>query len=198
MKRKAIRKYLLAGALGVLPLGLPNHANASIKINEIVTNPQQDHDSSGGITGSDEFFELYNPSDSSVDLTNWRLELIDTTPETKTLEGIISPFGYSVIMNPPGQQNNNGRVELYDNASTLVDAFTYGNWDDGNILDNAPSGNILYGLLDESLSRFPDGSDFFIKTRATPGAPNVPEPISGAILATGGLLTLLSRRKYSK
>ena len=196
MKQKTIRNYLLAGLVSALPLSFNNYANASVKINEIVTDPRQDHNGSGGlISTADEFFELYNPSDSSVDLTNWRLELIDTTPETKTLEGIISPFGYSVIMNPPGQQNDNGRIELYNNSNSLIDEISYGNWNDGNILDNAPSGNVLNGIFDESLSRYPDGSDNWIKTRATPSAPNVPAPTTG-IIFTAGLLSLLSRRKY--
>ncbi len=194
MKQKTIRNYLLAGLVSALPLSFNNYANASIKINEIVTDPQQDHDGSGIIGSSDEYFELYNPSDSPVDLTNWRLELIDATPETKTLEGIISPFSYSVILNPPGQQNVDGRIELYDPTNALINAITYGIWDDGNILDNLPDGGTS-GIFNESLSRFPDGSDNWLKTRATPGTPNVPAPTTGIIFTTG-LLSLLPKRKY--
>ncbi len=185
----------LVGA--VVVLGGASSAGANVRINEFVVDPQGDYNLSGGITDSDEFFELYNSGNSSVDLGGWRLELIDTTPATKSLDSIIGAKGYFLIINPVGAQNDNGRLELYDNSNTLVDAVSYGNWDDGNLLDNLPSGNSLLGVLDDSLSRVPDGSSNWIKTYATPGYSNgiIPEPFTASVLGWGVIGLLGSSRR---
>ncbi len=149
-----------------------------VTLNEIVTKPWQDYNGSGTITDSDEYFELYNASvTETYNLGGWRLELIDTTPESMTLESVVlAPKGFYVIQNPPGAQNNNGRLELYDNSSNLVDAVSYGNWEGST----APSGNAT-GLDDESLSRYPDGSIIWVKAPSSRGTTNNP-PTLGPFL----------------
>lgn len=69
-----------------------------LRINEVVTDPQQDWDDSAGGNGSpfdavpgngaisatDEWVELFNAGDTPVDLTEssgWTIEFVDTTPE---------------------------------------------------------------------------------------------------------------------
>ncbi len=151
-----------------------------IKINEIVVDPQQDHNKSGAITDSDEYFELYNSSKTNTyNLNGWVIELIDTTPETKTLTNIVlAPKSFYVIQNPVGAQNNNGEVRLWDNQSNLVDRVCYGTWTGATITNGNSS-----SLLDESLSRYPDGGSNWIKTLASCGRENNPPASEMSVLS---------------
>lgn len=151
---------------------------SQIVINEFVVDPEQDWDNSGTTNqGSDEWFELYNKGKKSIDLTGWTLYLIDTTPELEKLSGVINPGEHKVILNPAGTQNIDGRIELIDNQGDLIDSVSYGDFDDGNVDDNAPSGS-AQGVKNECLARDPDGQDTdqddldFIKTECTYGVSN--------------------------
>src|SRR3989338_6784388 len=53
-------------------------ASSQIRINEIVTNPQQDHNASGSVTDTDEYLELFNYSGQPNSLQGWRVELYDS------------------------------------------------------------------------------------------------------------------------
>lgn len=195
--KRGISGYILSG---ITALSLANVIKASpITINEFVVDPQVDrygafnNEPDGNITSSDEYFELFNSGNEDVNLTGWRLDLIDTTFESESLEGMISSEGFFVVSNPVGAQNNNGALELYDSSNNLVDRVIYGDWEGGN---GIPDGN-SNTLEDESLSRFGDGSDNWIKTVGTPGSNNVPEPSSGlALVGFGGYC--VSRRKRRK
>ena len=168
-----------------------SHAR-DLYFNEMVVDPQRDWDISGSITPSDEWFELYNSDSEPFSLTGIELRLIDTTPESMMLDpySSIAPNGRLVVLNPPGMQNNDGRIELYDTITgTLIDGVSYGNWT-GNSL-GIPNGNAT-GLSDEALARFPDGSPDFSKTFATYGTPNVSSP---GIFALGGLAALVIGRR---
>ncbi len=142
-----------------------------IKINEFVVDPKQDHNQDERISDSDEFFELFNWSFSeSYNLTGWKFELVDATPETYYFDNaILAPRSFYVIQNPRGAQNNNGQLKLVDNFENLIDSVTYGNWERRNSIFDGNSS----GVSDESLSRFPDGSINWIKTYATPGLQNI-------------------------
>jgi hypothetical protein len=148
-----------------------------VLINEFVTNPQTDWDGSGSIGFSDEWFELHNPESSSIIIDNWHLKLIDSSIETENLSGTIPAGGYLTILNPVGHQNDDGRIELYDNLNNLVDSVSYGNYNDGNISDNAPDGTAA-SIFDECIARYPDGIDTevdsndFIKTLCTYNSQN--------------------------
>lgn len=140
-------------------------------INELVVDPQMDRTGDGKITSSDEYVEIYFERDLPVNIDGWRLELIDTTPETIYLKGEVNQK-YFIIANPRGEQNNNGRIELYDGLGNLVDAVTYGNWDDGSgQLSPVPNGNAS-SLTNEALARCPDGSTNWIKTFSSMGFSN--------------------------
>lgn len=191
--RRGLRNYFLSSAV---LFGAASYSNADLlKINEIVVDPQQDHDGSGNISPNDEYVEIKNISSAPVDLYGYLLLLIDSTPEGISLTsfGSLNAGEYLVIQNPEGAQNNDGMIELRDVNYDLADIVTYGNWDDGNTSDNWPSGNSS-GLEDESLSAFPDGENYYLKTSATRGYVNVPEP-RGLFLAGAGLAALLSARK---
>jgi len=148
-----------------------------ILINEFVVDPQTNWNGVGGIGTQDEWFELYNPQPIHIDLTNWTLLLIDSGTSTEILDGIIPALGYLLILDPEGSQSNDGRLELYDADSQLVDVVTYGDYDDGDISDNAPDGN-SQDLTDECLARVPNGvdtdvdADDFMKTLCTQGFEN--------------------------
>ena len=167
MKTNLLKNFIGVSAI-VLSL---NAQERNVKINEMVVDPQQDYTQDGRITGSDEFFELINYSqDISYNLNGWKLELIDSTPETYFFDNItFFPKSFYVIQNPRGAQNDNGQVKLIDNNGNLVDSVTYGTWEGQNgIFDGS-----ALGIFNESLSRFPDGSMNWIKTYATPNLENV-------------------------
>lgn len=168
-----------------------SHAR-DLYVNELVPDPQQDWNGSGSVTTLDEWLELTNLGVNPISLAGMELRLIDTTPESMMLDsyGSIAPNGRLVVINPPGMQNDNGRIELYNTITgTLVDGFSYGNWP-GNIW-NVPNGNAT-GISDESISRFPEGSNYFSKTTATYGTPNVSAP---GVFAIGGLAALVVGRR---
>lgn len=168
---------------GVLIFGIfvmvLNIVSANIYINEFTVDPKTDWGASGGITSSDEFFELYNNGGLDIDLNNWKLILNDSTNEEQNLSGNITAGGFFVMLNPAGIQNNDGQLILYDDSGTEIDKVTYGNWDDGNVSDNAPDGN-ANDVNDECLSRITDGQDTdidgddFIKGICTFGTANSP------------------------
>ena len=144
----------------------------SVYINEFVVDPQTDWSNSGSVTSSDEWFELYNDGPVSLNITGWNLSLNDSTPKIKTLFGVIPAKEYFTILNPIGSQNNNGQIILYDGFGNLIDSVSYGNWDDGNVSDNAPDGN-ADNESDECLARIPNGNDTdidkndFVKQKCT-------------------------------
>lgn len=98
-----------------------------------------------GGSSTDEFVELYNPTDSVVSLEGWRLSRkISTGAESNLLtvmSGEIKPFGYYLISHPDSediysadavystgnQLTNNYTVLLYSDAgNTLVDKVGMG------------------------------------------------------------------------
>ncbi len=166
-----------------------------IFVNEIVVDPQQDWNGSGTVSPSDEWFELYNPGPGRYNLYGKELHLIDTTPNALSLSnfGWLGAGERLVILDPEGMQNNNGRVEIFDVLTQkVVDGFSYGNWA-GNTT-NIPNGNAT-GIWNESLSRFPDASDNFVKTYATYGTANIPEPGTLALGGLAGLVGLSAMRR---
>ncbi len=145
---------------------------ASVLINEFTVDPQTDWNANNDSSGDsgDEWFEIFNNGESTVDLTNWQLFLIDTTNATENLTGSIEPNQYLIISNPTGAENNDGQLILKDSSGITIDSVTFGDW--ANTIDNAPTGN-ADSITNECLARFPDGTDSntdstdFIKTACT-------------------------------
>lgn len=153
-----------------------------VVLTEIVTDPQQDHgESSGGngvpfddipgsgtIGATDEFIEIYNGTDETIDLTNWSILMIDGTDETQVLDASTSDLFFSqggsveqlqagelvVIGNPDGSMNNSITVELFDGSGNTVDQVSI---EDANANDET----------DESYQRDEDG--FWQMGAASPG-----------------------------
>jgi hypothetical protein len=76
-------------------------------------------------TGGDEWVELTNRSEMSVDLSSY--SLVDASGATTTLSGTIEAGASTMILNPKGKLNNDSdSVTLYDGAGNTVDSVTYG------------------------------------------------------------------------
>lgn len=143
-----------------------------VLISEIVVDPQADHgDSSGGngipfdatpgtgtIGSTDEYIELYNGSENSVNLTGWSLLMADGTDVTQSLDqaslfslgGTVTEFQsgeFLVVGNPDGDMKNAISVTLFDDAASLVDSVT---------LDDANADN----LTNEAWMRAENGWDW--------------------------------------
>lgn len=131
---------------------------SAIKINEFVVDPKTDWDESGTIGPSDEWIELFNEDTIPVNLTDWKLLLVDSSPANQTLGGTIAIGEHLVILNPTGDLTMNGQIILYNSIGEKIDSVTYGDWDDDNIEDNAPDGD-ANNASDECLARIPDGAD---------------------------------------
>lgn len=131
---------------------------SAVKINEFTVDPQTDWDGSGGnATSSDEWIELYNDG-GDVNLSGWRIEMNDGTNEVEFLNDFLADGDFLTIVNPDGVMNNNGQILLFDSSDTLIDSVSYGDFDDGNLSDNAPDGNAV-DATDECLARENDGVD---------------------------------------
>ncbi len=161
-------------------------------INEVVLDPQQDwNDSEGGdgnlfnavpgtgtVTTSDEWIEIFNASGDTLDLSNWTLEMTDSTPETHVIGGgsgtevfvpasasvsSFSPGAYLVIGNPIGSNNNDTYFALRNSSGVLVDDLEIGDDPEGDgDGDGAPEagedGNAS-DISDETIARVPNAID---------------------------------------
>ncbi|MBI2552472.1 lamin tail domain-containing protein [Candidatus Uhrbacteria bacterium] len=113
---------LAGGEEGVVGAG-------EVVINEFVPNP----------TDSVEWIELYNNTNLPIDLAGWRI-YDGTGNSIKSLTGTISARGFLVFEVSSARLNNSGDViELKSAAGLLLDKAAYGDWNDGNISDNAPA-----------------------------------------------------------
>jgi len=125
-------KALLAfsGLLAICGLGM-----CDVVINEFELSPPDN---------STVWVELYNTGDAAVDLTGWKINIVDKPWEGPILlKGSIEPKGFLAF---DGQKNwvttGNGTVFLYDASGVVVDKtplksddthsdFTYGRLPDG-------------------------------------------------------------------
>ena len=178
MKKKHIFQKLIVGVL--LLYSITMHAQ-SVVINEIVTDPQSDWSSNSfnGTAGSgtvsqgvDEYIELFIKTDG-LDLTNWTIELNDSSPVTGDLtnSGAFSVSNYIssnggtfnstksgdflVLGNVDGagSMNNSITILLKDNTGTVVDSVILGGGSGEAFSGNAST------IGDEAVYRMPNGTD---------------------------------------
>ena len=151
---------------------IPPDFNA-VHFTEVVTDPQQDwNDTLGGngiafdstvgngtVGTTDEWVEIQNGTLDSVDLTLWRLEMLDGTDEMEYFSspsasliftaggdgGNFQPDEFLVIGNPPGDLKNVVTLQLFDESDFLVDELVI---DDANAT----------GTADESYQIMDDGN----------------------------------------
>lgn len=117
---------------------------SDVVINEFLPDPPD---------GEEEWIELYNNTQKEIDLTGWYIE--EGSGAQTFLSGKILPRGFFVVEKIKGYLNNSGDIIfLKDKTGNVIDKVTYGNFDDGNIEDNAPTTKDPY-----SIARVFDGKD---------------------------------------
>ncbi|MFA4818224.1 MAG: lamin tail domain-containing protein [Patescibacteria group bacterium] len=151
---------------GTYPMSPTNNPQSGeVVINEIVSDPG---------SGGEEWLELYNRSTRVIDLSKFTLE--DGSHTINQLNGNLGTDGnsrFTVLKSPKGNLNNDGDIVILKFADTIIDQVTYGNWDDGNMANNAPVARAPWGI-----GRLPDGQDNnndqtdWIITNPTIGAAN--------------------------
>jgi|GEM_PF-1113327 len=115
-----------------------------ILINEFVADPSD---------GENEWVELTNKESAEIDLTGWALA--DGSEQTTLLSGRISAGGFFVVEKPKGNLNNSGDIIILKNQNnTVINKITYGNWNDGNIDDNAPVAKDPFSVARNNLDIF--------------------------------------------
>lgn len=120
-----------------------------IYITEVLPNPS-------GEESTDEFIELYNSSNTTVDLTGW--ELSDSTSRNYTISGSISAGQYVTFyreVSGVALNNSGDSIELYQPDGTLLDVVEYA--------DSAEE-DVSYALADDD--------EWYWTTTMTPGRSN--------------------------
>lgn len=138
---------------------------SNILINEIVSDPGDEEA---------EFVELYNNTNEIINLKDWFIE--EGSASKTFLSGEINPFSYFVVENIKGNLNNSGDlIILFSPDKTEIDKITYGNYDDGNLSDNAPVPKDPHSLIRkiEGLDSDNDIYDFVLTNTITKGEKNI-------------------------
>jgi competence ComEA-like helix-hairpin-helix protein len=140
----------------------------SVIINEFVSDPTD---------GGEEWVELYSNISGAVNLIGWTIE--EGSGEKTNLTGLIGGSAgnkFFVFEKPKGNLNNKGDIIiLRDLTGKLIDQVAYGNWDDGDLGNNAPA------VSDPgSMARKIDGqnsynnlNDFAVTITPTKGTSNI-------------------------
>jgi len=116
----------------------------SLQLNELMPHPSSGND----------WVEIYNPTSSAVDLTNWTL--VDSTSTMKTLSGNITPNGFTSFEVSNRLNNGGDSIYLKDATGAVIDNYTYTS-DPG---------------IDFSFGRQPDGGSWITLTSSSQGTSN--------------------------
>jgi len=117
---------------------------ASVVINEIMRDPSTIADESG------EWFELYNNSTESVDLSGWTIRDSDMDSHLISQSLVLSPGEYLVLGNNSDQNSNGGVIVNYRYSNISLD-----NADDEIIL-NSPIGDVIDSVAYDNNIMFPN------------------------------------------
>ena len=161
---------------------LPGKVSASILINEFLADPPSNisGDTNGdGVRHSsqDEFIELFNTGSATVDISGWKISdssavrhifsggslFLANTRWVVFGGGTLGALPYTAFTSSTGMLNLNNtgdRISLTDNLNNIIDSIVYG----------SEAG------MDQSLTRFPEGSGPFKKhlTASSIGLPFSP------------------------
>lgn len=156
------------------PSSPPSWPVGSLLINEFVADPTD---------GANEWIELYNTTNSLINLNGWTIE--DGSETVTELSGNIQSLSFIVIEKPKGILNNTGDIIiLKDPAGLIIDKVAYGDWDDGEKSDNAPAAK-----NPDSVARIVDGQDsnndfrdfvIAMPTKGTSNAGGIKEKVGAA------------------
>ncbi|MBU4347348.1 lamin tail domain-containing protein, partial [Patescibacteria group bacterium] len=145
-----------------------------IVINEFVSDPADEEM---------EWIELHNTTEKEIDLDGWTIE--EGSGAKTNLAGIIAASGdgkFMVIEKPKGNLNNNGDIIiLRDEKKNLIDQAAYGDWNDGDLKNNAPTADdpLSVARKFDGHNSFNNAEDFAITTVPTKGKSNVIKNIAG-------------------
>lgn len=149
--------FLAIISISVLIFSSFDTANAQdtneLIINEIYPSPAD---------GEKEWVELYNFSDSTIDLSQYQLK--DGGVGAKNLSGFVVSGSYYLFEVSSGWLNNAGDILYLIEIATndIVDRVAYGNWDKEVLADAysfSPDDNAPVPLTGQSISRIPNGKD---------------------------------------
>lgn len=184
-----MRKGVLISIMVLLGLiGLPSHAIAADQ-NIIITEVQTGSASSA----SDEFVEVYNNSNSDIDLAGWSLYYRSATGTSWTkkatvVTGTIKSKSFwtfaSVIIADikfsSGLSSSGGAIEIRDKAGLQVDQFGWGSSQTyrGSPASPSASGQSMYRIYDFTTSSFVSAGNNFadFDLTDTPTPSKLPEP----------------------
>ncbi|MDD5071228.1 MAG: lamin tail domain-containing protein [Patescibacteria group bacterium] len=139
-----------------------------VVINEFVSDPAD---------GEVEWIELYNATGEDIDLVGWTIE--EGSGAKTSLSGALAGSGkekFFIVEKPKGNLNNNGDIIiLRDKDKNLIDQVTYGNWDDGDLANNAPATSDPDSLARkfDGYNTFNNLNDFAVTTTPTKGTGNI-------------------------
>ncbi|HBQ51270.1 TPA: hypothetical protein DD690_04805 [Candidatus Daviesbacteria bacterium] len=122
----------------------PDVLAESAVINEFMANPSSGYD----------WVELYNPTTSSVDLTNWIL--VDSTSTMKTLSGTISAGGFMAFEVSTRLNKTSDSIYLKDSGGSTIDNYSY---------TTEPGADV-------SIGRSPDGGSWTTLASSSKGSSN--------------------------
>lgn len=144
-------------------------APGDLLVNEVFPVPSSN-------SNSNEWIELYNNSNSPIDLSFLTIE--DNVADPKPLGGLVSPFSYVVLDPSPISLNNDGDIVLIKNREgTVIDQMQYGNFNNNG--NNAPKPSYNQSII-QSIGRYPnlqdtgiDKDDFKAFGNPTKGSENI-------------------------
>lgn len=137
---------------------------SDLVINEIFSSPP---------SGQTEWLELYKNLDSEIDLSGWTIE--EGSGSITSLSGKIEKDKkFYVAENLKGRLNNEGDIVILKWNGKIIDKVSYGDWNDGELKDNAEAPE-----SPNSLARITDGrdidndlADFAVTQTVTKGGAN--------------------------
>ena len=142
---------------------IPLFTKSDIVISEFISDPA---------SGEEEGVELYNTTENEIDLDSWTL--LEGSGSVTSLSGIIKAYGFLWVKK--SSLNNSGdQIILQSTTGEIIDQVSYGNWDDGQLADNAPVVSDPYSVIRANLNIDSDSDiqDFVITRVATPGEENI-------------------------
>src|SRR3989339_1132034 len=137
-----------------------------IVISEFVSDP---------VSGGTEWVEVYNTTERSVNLENFYLT--EGSGRKFMLTGHLDSFDYKMF--EVSSLNNSGDIINLMYEEILIDKVSYGDFDDGDLTDNALSAVDPYSVVRKAINqeRNNDFEDFVVTTIVTPGMENIIEEI---------------------
>lgn len=145
-----VRKMFISLLVFVI-LPITKVSASSVVINEFMPHP-----SSGN-----EWIELYNPTSTTVDLTDWKLKDANSvTYDDLTLSGTIAPAQFVVFENTRSWLNDSKAetITLVDNNLNQIDSYTYTETTVGKTYGRQPDGETWVANLNPTYNQSNGGT----------------------------------------